>query len=66
MVVTRLSRYKFSHFCFAQGVATKRMPIREDQLHNWDLLKDFRARVLPLLQAKAAASAEEQETRQRL
>jgi hypothetical protein len=20
-------------------VATKRMPIREDQLHNWDLLK---------------------------
>jgi hypothetical protein len=37
-------------------VAEKREKIREDQLHNWDLLKAFRDRVLPLLQAKAAAS----------
>jgi hypothetical protein len=47
-------------------VATKRMPIREDQLHNWDLLKAFRDRVLPLLPAKAAAGPQEQEARRTL
>jgi hypothetical protein len=42
------------------------MPIREDQLHNWDLLKAFRDRVLTRLQAKAAASAQEQDVRRTL
>jgi len=34
-------------------VAKKRPPIREDQLHNWNLLERFRQRVLPLLKAQA-------------
>ena len=37
----------------------KRQPIREDQLHNWNLLDQFRRRVLPLLQAKAPTPTEE-------
>jgi len=35
-------------------------------LHNWDLMKAFRDRVLPLLQAKAAASTEEEDARRTL
>jgi len=35
------------------------MPIREDQLRNWNLLKAFRQRVLPLLKAKALTATEE-------
>jgi len=42
------------------------MPIGEDQLHNWDLLKAFRDRVLPRLQAKAAATAEQEDVRRTL
>lgn len=40
-------------------VAKKREPIREDQLHNWNLLARFRQRVLPLLQAQAPTATEE-------
>jgi hypothetical protein len=40
-------------------VAKTREKIREDQLHNWDLLKVFRDRVLPLLQAQAAPATQE-------
>jgi hypothetical protein len=40
-------------------VAKKREPIREDQLHNWNLLDRFRQRVLPLLKAKAPTATEE-------
>jgi hypothetical protein len=39
-------------------VAKKRESIREDQLHNWNLLDRFRQRVLPLLQAKVPAATE--------
>jgi len=40
-------------------VAKKREPIREDQLHNWNLLDQFRRRVLPLLDAQAATATEQ-------
>jgi len=40
-------------------VAKKRERIREDQLRNWNLLEQFRRRVLPLLKAKAATATEE-------
>jgi hypothetical protein len=40
-------------------VAKKREPIREDQLKNWNLLDQFRRRVLPFLQAKAATDTEQ-------
>jgi hypothetical protein len=40
-------------------VAKKREPIREDQLRNWNLLDQFRQRVLPLLKAKTATATEE-------
>jgi hypothetical protein len=40
-------------------MAKKRERIREDQLRNWNLLDQFRQRVLPLLQAKAATPTEE-------
>jgi hypothetical protein len=40
-------------------VGKKREPIREDQLRNWNLLDQFRQRVLPLLQAQAPAATEE-------
>jgi hypothetical protein len=40
-------------------VAKKRPPIREDQLHNWNLLDRFRQRVLPLLKAQAPTATEE-------
>ncbi len=46
-------------------MAKKREPIREEQLKNWNLLDQFRRRVLPLLQAKAA-TATEQDTRRTL
>jgi hypothetical protein len=46
-------------------VAKKRQPIREDQLHNWNLLEGFRRRVLPLLKARPA-SATEEDTRRTL
>jgi hypothetical protein len=44
-------------------VAKKREPIREDQLHNWNLLDRFRRRVLPLLQAQAPTATEEDSRR---
>lgn len=37
----------------------KRERIRADQLRNWNLLDQFRQRVLPLLKAKAATASEE-------
>jgi hypothetical protein len=40
-------------------VAKKRERIREDQLRNWNLLDQFRQRVLPLLQAQAPTATEE-------
>jgi hypothetical protein len=42
-------------------VAKKRAPIREDQLRNWNLLDQFRQRVLPLLEAQPARPTEEDE-----
>ena len=45
------------------GVGRKREPIREDQLHNWNLLKRFRQRVLPLLQARPLTATEADERR---
>src|SRR5208283_4640533 len=39
-------------------MAKKRQAIREDQLHNWNLLDQFRRRVLPLLKAKAPTASE--------
>jgi hypothetical protein len=44
-------------------VAKKREPIREDQLHNWNLLDQFRQRVLPLLKAQAPTATEQDERR---
>jgi hypothetical protein len=40
-------------------VAKKREPIREDQLHNWNLLDRFRRRMLPWLRAQAPTATEE-------
>ena len=40
-------------------MAKKREPIREDQLHNWNLLDQFRRRVLPLLKGKAPTATEQ-------
>jgi hypothetical protein len=40
-------------------VAKKRERIREDQLKNWNLLAQFRQRVLPLLQARPVSVPEE-------
>jgi hypothetical protein len=37
----------------------KRPPIREDQLHNWNLLEQFRRRILPRLKARPATATEE-------
>jgi hypothetical protein len=44
-------------------VAKKRAPIREDQLRNWNLLEQFRRRVLPLLEAQPVRPSEEDERR---
>ena len=44
-------------------MAKKREPIREDQLHNWNLLDRFRQRVLPLLKAQAPTATEEDSRR---
>ena len=44
-------------------MAKKREPIREDQLRNWNLLDQFRQRVLPLLKAQAATATEQDERR---
>ena len=44
-------------------MAKKREPIREDQLHNWNLLDRFRERVLPLLQAKVSTATEADDRR---
>jgi hypothetical protein len=44
-------------------VAKKRERVREDQLRNWNLLDQFRRRVLPLLQAQAATATEQDERR---
>jgi hypothetical protein len=44
-------------------VAQKRERIREDQLRNWNLLDQFRQRVLPLLQAQAATATEQDQRR---
>jgi hypothetical protein len=46
-------------------VAKKREPVREDQLRNWDLLEQFRRRVLPLLKAQDTA-LEQQDVRRTL
>ena len=40
-------------------MAKKREKIREDQLQNWNLLDQFRRRVLPLLEAKVATATEQ-------
>jgi hypothetical protein len=40
-------------------VAKKREPVREDQLRNWNLLDQFRRRVLPLLEARSCTATEE-------
>jgi hypothetical protein len=40
-------------------VAKKRERIREDQLRNWNLLEQFRQRVLPLLKARPTSATEE-------
>jgi hypothetical protein len=40
-------------------VARKREPVREEQLRNWNLLDQFRRRVLPLLEAKGVLPTEE-------
>jgi hypothetical protein len=40
-------------------VAKKHERIQEDQLRNWNLLDQFRQRVLPLLKAQAASPTEE-------
>jgi len=57
-----------SHDCnlYVQGVfwcdervARKREPVREDQLHNWNLLEEFRQRVLPRLAAQPWTATEE-------
>ena len=37
----------------------KAEPIREDQLRNWNLLDEFRQRVLPLLKAKVTTATEQ-------
>ena len=39
-------------------MAKKREPIREEQLHHWNLLGQFRQRVLPLLQARTPTATE--------
>jgi hypothetical protein len=44
-------------------VARKRERIREDQLRNWNLLDQFRRRVLPLLAAQAASATGQDERR---
>jgi hypothetical protein len=44
-------------------VAKKRERVREDQLRNWNLLDQFRQRVLPLLQGNAATATEQDERR---
>jgi Transposase DDE domain len=44
-------------------VAKKRERVREDQLRNWNLLDEFRQRVLPRLQAKAATTTEQDDRR---
>ena len=44
-------------------MAKKREPIREDQLHNWNLLDRFRQRVLPLLKAQPPTATEEDDRR---
>lgn len=44
-------------------MAKKRERIREDQLRNWNLLDQFRQRVLPLLPAQAASATEQDERR---
>ncbi len=44
-------------------MAKKREPIREDQLHNWNLLDRFRQRVLPLLKARPPIATEEDDRR---
>src|SRR5271169_1242066 len=46
-------------------MAKRHEPIREDQLRNWNLLDQFRQRVLPVLRAKAT-TATEQDTRRTL
>lgn len=40
-------------------MAKKRPPIREEQLRSWNLLDQFRRRVLPLLQLQSPAATEE-------
>jgi hypothetical protein len=40
-------------------VAKKRPPIREEQLRSWNLLDQFRRRVLPLLKLQSPAATEE-------
>jgi Transposase DDE domain len=44
-------------------MATKRAPIREEQLHNWRLLDRFRQEVLPLLEARPVTPTEADQRR---
>jgi hypothetical protein len=44
-------------------VAKKRERVREDQLRNWNLLDQFRQRVLPLLKAQPPTATEQDERR---
>jgi len=44
-------------------VAKKREPVREDQLRNWNLLDQFRERVLPEIKARPATATEEDDRR---
>jgi hypothetical protein len=44
-------------------VAKKRERVREDQLRNWNLLDQFRQRVLPLLEARPSTATELDERR---
>jgi len=46
-----------------QRLAKKREPIREDQLRNWNLLDQFRQRVLPRLKTQASTATEEDSRR---
>lgn len=44
-------------------MARKRPPIKEQELQNWNLLGQFRKRVLPLLEAQALSATEEDQRR---
>ena len=59
LFVTRLSLVRSGCFWCDERVARQREPVREDQLHNWNLLEEFRRRVLPRLAARPVTATEE-------